>query len=529
MNSAADHSDANRHSPCVPVAICGMGMRLPGGIRSDTNLYQFLAEGRDARITVPENRYSIGAYHSAHSKPGSIVSEHGYFLADVDLAKCDLTMFSMTPAEASRLDPHQRLLLETVREAFETAGETGYRGKAIGTFAGVFSDDWQDMQNRDVSDTGTYQLTGKGDFMLANRISYEYDLTGPSITYKSACSSSGVALHQAIQALRLGEISSAIVGGVNLIFTPGLHTVMSATMALSPTGSCRSFDASADGYARAEGVTCLFIKRLDLAITDGNPIRAVIRGSSSNSDGRMAGLSMPSPAAHEALIRQAYQTGGVDLADTPVVECHGTGTKTGDALELSAIANCFGAKKTYICSIKPNVGHSEGASALTSVMKAIVALENRTVLPNIKFTVPNPDIPCDKNNLAVPTSVLPWPEGRKERISVNSFGFGGSNSHFILESARSFGVPQPQITMGCDSLSHTNKSLPSRHHLLLFSANSEEALDKAARAHQDFVRKSPLRTEAVADTLAERREHLKYRAFSVVTEVLSPDEEMSFA
>lgn len=215
-------------------------------------------------------------------------------------------------------------------------------------------------------------------------------LRGRSVTLKTACSSSGLALHQALQSIRLGEVSSALVAGANLLLAPGLAVTMSATQALSPTGSCKTFDASADGYARAEGVSCLYIKRLDKAIRDGNPIRAVIRASSSNADGKTAGLTVPNPAAQEALIRQAYKNAGLELCHTPVIECHGTGTTTGDPLEVSAIASCFGEHGAYIGSVKPNLGHSEGALALTSILKAVVALEHQTVIPNIKFTTPNP-------------------------------------------------------------------------------------------------------------------------------------------
>jgi acyl transferase domain-containing protein len=308
--------------PEIPIAICGMGLRLPGGIRNDADLYQFLLEKRDARSIVPKTRYDIEKYYNEQSKRGTIISKYGYFLDD-DLTKFDLSMFSVTSIEASRLDPTQRLLLEVVREAFENSGEADFRGKNIGTFTSMFAEDWRDLQTRDIQDMSPYQLTGMLDFMLGNRIAYEYDLKGPSFTVKAACSSSGLALHQALQAIRPGEISAAIVAGGNLLFAPSLSITMSATGALSPTGSCKTFDASADGYGRAEGISCLYVKRLDEAIRDGNPIRAVIRASAS-------------------LIRQAYKN--LSFRDTAMVEFHGTGTVIGDVLEVSAVANCLGRK-----------------------------------------------------------------------------------------------------------------------------------------------------------------------------------------
>ena len=210
------------------------------------------------------------------------------------------------------------------------------------------------------------------------------------MTLKAACSSSGLALHHALQAIRLGETSAAIVAGASILLAPGMAITMTAGLPLSPEGSSKTFDASADGYARAEGVSCLYIKRLDEAIRDGNPVRAVIRASATNADGRSRGLTVPNPIAHEALIRQAYQNAGLDFGETAMVECHGTGTAVGDPLEVEAVANCFGDHGVYIGSVKPNLGHSEGASAITSVLKAVVALEHQTIIPNIKFNTPNP-------------------------------------------------------------------------------------------------------------------------------------------
>jgi len=212
-----------------------------------------------------------------------------------------------------------------------------------------------------------------------------------SVTLKSACSSSGMALHQALQAIRLGEISAAIVAGTSLMLTPSLSITMSMTGLLSPDGSSKSFDASANGYARAEAISCIYIKRLDEAIKDGNPIRAVIRASGSNADGRtQGGLTIPNPVAHEALIRQVYQSAGLDFGETAMVECHGTGTAAGDPLEVSAVASCFGEHGIYIGSIKPNLGHAEAVAGINSIFKAVLSLENQTIIPNIKFVNPNP-------------------------------------------------------------------------------------------------------------------------------------------
>jgi acyl transferase domain-containing protein len=221
------------------------------------------------------------------------------------------------------------------------------------------------------------------------------------VTLKAACSSAGLALHSALQAIRLGETSAAIVAGTSILLAPGIAVAMAAGLPLSPEGSCKTFDASADGYARAEGVSCLYVKRLDEAIRDGNPVRAVIRASATNADGRSRGVMVPNPEAHEALIREAYQNAGLDFGETAMIECHGTGTVVGDPLELEAIANCFGDRGVYIGSVKPNLGHSEAASAITSILKAVVALEHQTIIPNIKFNTPNP--------AGMFAFIVPWP------------------------------------------------------------------------------------------------------------------------
>jgi acyl transferase domain-containing protein len=333
------------------VAICGMGMRLPGGIRDDEAFYDFLVNGRDARSTTPQDRYNVEAYYSPHGKPGTVITKHGYFLESAQLSQFDPSMFSITAAEAEQLDPSQRLLLEVVREALERAGEKDWRGKPIGTFVGLFSEDWQDLHSKDTSFYDPYYLLGSLDFALANRIAYEYDLRGPSVTIKTACSSAGMGLHQAVQAIRERSITAAIVAGANLILTPGMTILMSLQNAISPDGSCKSFDAEANGYARGEAVTALYVKRLDEAIRDGNPIRAVIRASASNVDGKTLGLSKPSTAAHEDVIRQAYASAGLDFTQTAMVEAHGTGTAVGDPIEAKAIAKCFGRDGVLLGSV----------------------------------------------------------------------------------------------------------------------------------------------------------------------------------
>lgn len=375
----------------VPVAICGMGMRLPGGICNDVQLFEFLMNKKNARSTVPQNRFNSKAYYFDGKKPGMLASKWGYFLQDGNFANFDISMFSMTESEVVSLDPNQRLLLQVVREAFESAGEANFRGAPIATYACSYSEDWQSLQNADLTYFNPYQLTGQQDFMMSNRIAWEYDLRGPSMTIKSACSSSGVALHQALQTIRLGETDSAIVTGASIFLDPRLSVNIATSMALSPDGFCRTFDAGANGFGRAEGVCCLYIKRLDKALTDGNPIRAIIRASASNSDGRGPARFVPSPVSQEVLIRQAYRSASLSFNDTTVVECHGTGTPVGDRQEVAAIARCFGERGVYIGSVKTNLGHAEGAACLTGIIKAVLSLEKKIILPSVNFVNRNPE------------------------------------------------------------------------------------------------------------------------------------------
>lgn len=376
----------------MPIAICGMGVRLPGGIKSSSELFDFLANKGDARNVVPEDRYNVEAFYDPSGKPGTVSTKYGYYL-DLDLAQFDASMFGISNAELSTMDPSQRLLLEVTREAFESAGEADFRGRNIGTFVGDFTEDWQDLQNVDLMNHKPYLMIGKSDFALSNRIAFEYDLLGPSVSLKTACSATASAVHQAVLAIRSGSCPSAVVAGANVILTPRTSISMSMLGLLAPDGNCKTFDASANGFARGESVCALYIKRLDHAISDGNPIRAVIRACDSNADGGDGSRTFGTPNAvtQSALIRQTYAAEGLPLDDTKVIELHGTGTRVGDPLETSAIADCFGGDdKVYIGSVKPNLGHGEGASALTSIIKSVVALENKTILPNIKFEKPNP-------------------------------------------------------------------------------------------------------------------------------------------
>ncbi|KAI0202478.1 hypothetical protein F4808DRAFT_468584 [Astrocystis sublimbata] len=526
-----------------PIAIVGIGVRLPGGVHDAESYWDLLVNQKDARRPIPPERFNADGFHQRSGMPGSISMKHGYFLDEpVDLF--DAAFFSMSQAEVERVDPQQRLLLEVMYEALENSGEVEWRGSQIAVYAGSFGQDWLQMQARDPQDGNVYGITGMDDFTLANRVSYELDLRGPSMTVKAGCSSSLIGLHLACQALERGECSGALVGASNLLLSPEYFLALDRLGALSADGSCNTFDADANGYARADAVNAVYVKRLDDALRDGNPIRAVIRGTAINSDGKTVGLTNPSTEAQASLIRQAYQQAGISPGDTPVVECHGTGTATGDPLEVSAVVQVFTSEQsqeTYIGSVKPNIGHGEGAAGLSSLIKAVLSLERGTILPNIKFQSPNPKIPFTDASLRVPTQALPWPEDRSRRISVDSFGLGGANAHVILEAAS----PRSHATNGSTNgqsnghvNGHTNghfnghvngsaKIKPNNYNgykeatstssrrLLVFSAHSESSLNKMLSAYGSFIEREIFQVGDLAYTLGTKRHHQKVRSFCV--------------
>lgn len=324
------------------------------------------------------------------------------------------------------------------------------------------------------------------------------------MTIRTACSSALVALNEACAAISRGDCESALVGGVNLILAPGMSMAMQEQGVLSSDGSCKSFSADANGYARGEAATAIFIKPLAHALRDGNPIQAVVRATSHNVDGKTPTLSQPSTEMQEALIRRAYQVAGINnFEDTAMVECHGTGTATGDPIEAEAVARVFGEQGVYIGSVKANLGHTEAASGLVSLLKMVKALQHRTIPPNIKFTTPNPNIRFEEAKLVVPTEATPWPEGRLERVSVNSFGIGGANAHAILESAATYNVP---------TATQTPSDSPQ---LLLFTANSSKSIARLVDNYQAWLEKNPDKVSDLAYTLARKRRQMPHRAFGI--------------
>ncbi|KAF6790304.1 polyketide synthase [Colletotrichum sojae] len=497
-----------------PVAICGMGMRLPGGVTDPDAFWDMLVNKRDGRCRVPKDRYNVEAWY-APDKKRHVPSEYGYFLdSSIDLKNVDASFWSMTKKELEMLDPQQRLSLEVVHETLQRAGQkpSELRGRKIGVWVGSFGGDRAELDASDPQVVHPYNLLNNFDFMPADRIHYEFGFMGPSVTVRTACSSSLVGLHQACHALMHGDCEAAVVAGTSIIYSPTLTATMNDHNVLSPSGTCKTFDAEADGFVRGEAVIAVYVKRLCDALRDGDPIRSVVLSTASNSSGKSSTMTAPNPIAQEDLIRRAHQLAGItDYSKTAMMECHGTGTPVGDPIECEAVGRVFGNHGgVYIGSVKTNIGHVEGAAGLASVLKMTLALENDTIPPNANFKNPNPKIPFDRYQLQVPTGPIPWPKGKDRVVGVGSYGVGGSNAYALLASAAHLGIEKnDRKAKNSPTPAKIGSELPK---LLLFSAKHPQALEKMVQRHQAYCLAHPDRLGDMAYTLTMKRDTLSHRA-----------------
>ncbi|KAH6888171.1 putative polyketide synthase, partial [Thelonectria olida] len=421
-----------------------MACKFPGSSSTPHKLWDMISKKQSGRCEIPKSRMNVDAfYHPDPDRNGTFNIRAAHFL-DEDISAFDNSFFSISPAEASGMDPQQRMMMESAYEAIENAGipMEMLSGSETSCYVGCFSRDYNEMLTHDPETSPVYVSTGNGAAILSNRISYMFNLKGPSLTVDTACSSSLVALHLACQSLRTGESKAAIVGGTNLIFNPDVMIAMSNVHFLGPDAKCHTYDHRANGYSRGEGIAAVYLKPLEDAIRDNDTIRAVIRSSVSNQDGRTAGIMLPSREAQEILINAAYKSAGCDPASVGYFEAHGTGTPAGDPIEAGAIGATLGKhrqpgedNRLYVGSIKTNIGHLEGASGLASVIKTVLALEKGLIPPNLHFEKGNEAIDFEGWRIRVPTEVTPWPTAGVRRASINSFGFGGTNAHIILDDA----------------------------------------------------------------------------------------------
>ncbi|MCY1071297.1 type I polyketide synthase [Nannocystis sp. RBIL2] len=488
-----------------PVAIVGVGCRLPAGIDDPDALWQLLRAGGTTRVEVPAERWDIAAHHDPDpTAPGKVASRYGHFLRDV--AGFDAAFFGVSPREAERIDPQHRLLAEVAWEALEDAGvaTAALAGTRTGVFAGIMSSEYGKLlADGDPAAIDTYWLTGNEMSFAPGRIAYLLGLQGPCLAIDTACSSSLVAVHQACRSLRAGECDLALAGGVSLVITPELTIALSKSRVMAADGLCKTFDAGADGLGRGEGAAMIVLRRLADAERDGDRIVAVIRGSAINHDGASGGLTVPSGAAQEALIRAALVDAGVEPRQVGYHEAHGTGTELGDLIETRAIAAALGPGRDATAplrlgALKANIGHLDAAAGIAGLVKAALVLARREFPPHPTLQHRNRHVPWDSHAMSVPTSPTAWPDDGRPRIAgVSAFGLSGINAHVVLAEP-----PASELPASADP----------RAQLLVVSARSPEALKALARAFTDLLQAEgapPL--AAVAAAAARRRDHHEHR------------------
>ena len=462
-----------------PIAIVGMGLRLPGGARDADSLWRVLADGVDTISEIPRDRWNIDAYYDPDpDKPGKMNVRHGAFLENVD--QFDAEFFGVSPREAVSMDPQQRLLLETTWEALENAAvaPASLFGTRTGVFVGIGNNDYWRMVFRDEEQIDAYGALGNSYSVAAGRLSYFLGVHGPSMTVDTACSASLVAVHLACASLRSGECNLALAAGVNLILSPEAHINFSKSRMLALDGRCKTFDAAADGYVRGEGCGVVVLKPLSAALADGNRVLGVIRGSAINQDGRSGGLTAPNGPAQEAVIREALKAAKVAPQEVSYLEAHGTGTSLGDPIEIRAAGAvlCKGRSSDQplaIGSIKTNVGHLEAAAGIAGLLKVVLAFQHKQIPPHLHLKNRNPYIEWDQLSICIPTELAPWESLSGRRIAgLSSFGFSGTNAHVILEEPPP--MTKPEATMDRPV------------HLLALSARSSEALRQLATDYSSY-------------------------------------------
>ncbi len=482
LRAELDQVRAAQHEP---IAIVGIGCRLPGGIEDPEQLRTALRSGFDAVREIPDDRWDLAELFDADADAkGKMYTRHGAFLDRVD--DCDAPLFGISPREAASMDPQQRMFLEVAHEALERAGLDidALEGSDTGVFTGVSTYDYgaRQLQHRPLDALDPYFMSGNLASFISGRVAYTFGLHGPCLSVDTACSSSLVAVHLGVAALRRGETSMAIAGGVNVILSPEWNVVLSRAKMMAPDGRCKTFDASADGYVRGEGCGVVVLKRLSDAERDGDAIVAVIRGTAINQDGPASGITVPNGIAQQGVIQAALADARLQPTDVGYVEAHGTGTSLGDPIEVRSLAAVYGqgrdaGEPLQLGSIKTNLGHLESAAGIVGLIKAALSVSHGELFAHLHLQSVNPEIDLQAIPAEIPTSHRAWErhDGQLRRAGISSFGASGTNAHVILEEP----PPVRPLSAVADP--------PESEHLLVISARTREALDALAARYHDHL------------------------------------------